>query len=175
MGRISEFGTTVAGMISLVRGMDIGIRKAEIRKAVAEDISSVARIERETSAIPWSRESLAFDITDNDRAFVAVITVADPDDLVIGYADMWMIAGEAQLNNIAVDEKSRGNHYGGRLLKYMIDEAARHECDIMTLEVRTGNVAAIAMYKNAGFTEDGIRRNYYQDNDEDALLLSLKL
>ena len=84
---------------------------------------------------------------------------------------MWMIAGEAQLNNIAVDEDLRGRGYGRMMLDHMSDESIRRGCSSMTLEVRRSNKAAISLYRGAGFTETGIRPRYYLDNNEDAVIM----
>lgn len=147
-----------------------------VRKAVPADAEAVSGIERRTSASPWSLNSLSDDISSRDRAYVAVAVQTSEDDVtIIGYADMWLIAGEAQLNNIAVDAEYRGQGLGRKLLTHMAEKAADRGCRIMTLEVRAGNEAAIGLYKSAGFTQTGMRKAYYADNGEDALLMDLDL
>lgn len=146
-----------------------------IRKAKLYDVPAIARLESDTSNTPWSADSITHDVTKNDNAYVAVVTLpgdeADLPDLV-GYADMWIVAGEAQLNNIAIDAKYRGLHLGERLLTHMIDRARDLGCELMTLEVRAGNRAAISLYKKTGFTAVAVRRGYYRDNHEDAVLMN---
>lgn len=162
--------------------------KAGVRKACANDIDEIVRIESETSASPWSRDSISHDVETNADAYVAVLTCiekhcggdscpegsckeTEAEVLIAGYADMWMIAGEAQLNNIAVDERFRGRGYGRMLLDHMSDESIRRGCGSMTLEVRRSNEAAISLYRGSGFTETGIRPHYYLDNNEDAVIM----
>ena len=162
--------------------------KAGVRKACAEDIDEITRIESETSASPWSRSSISHDVETNADAYVAVLVCGEQrcsedgcsdrscsetgaEARIAGYADMWMIAGEAQLNNIAVDEDMRGRGYGRMLLDHMSDECTVRGCSSMTLEVRRSNDAAISLYRGSGFTETGIRPRYYLDNNEDAVIM----
>lgn len=147
-----------------------------IRQARLYDIPVIARIEYESSPTPWSAESLTHDVKDNDKAYMAVIEImpeGSPSELpdVIGYADMWVIAGEAQLNNIAIDEAYRGRHNGEQLLSHMLEKSAELGCEVMTLEVRAGNRTAIALYTKMGFRQVAVRKAYYRDNREDAILM----
>ena len=173
---------------------EIGKMKVEIRRAKIFDVPAIVRIEDETSDTPWSAKAITDDVTKNDRAYVAVALVfsdsedvsedVNKDDNAVaagamagsseraGYADMWIVAGEAQLNNIGVYERFRRQGIGEKLLTHMIDVAAERDCDVMTLEVRAGNSAAIALYSKLGFKQVGIRRNYYRNNGEDAILMN---
>ena len=85
-----------------------------IRDASACDAHSIAELEKETSAHPWSEDSIIHDITDNERAIVIAAFLGDR---LSGYADVWSIAGEGQLNNIAVTGSARGRHIGQRLME----------------------------------------------------------
>lgn len=142
-----------------------------IRKAALYDVPAIARIERESFVTPWSAEEITRDIVKNDRAYVAV---AELDGETAGYADMWIISGEAQLYNIAVDPAFRRHEVGIRLLEHMM-EVASETCDIMTLEVRRSNIPALSLYAAKGFRQTGIRKNYYEDNHEDAVLMDRDL
>lgn len=147
-----------------------------IRQAKLYDIPAIARIEEHTSAEPWSAQTLTNDVTRNDNAYVAV--VIDGDEVSgekVGYADMWTIAGEAQLNNIGIEAEYRGRGLGEALLKHMIDKAIELGCDVMTLEVRAGNTPARSLYRKLGFVEVGLRNGYYGDNHEDAILMDKSL
>lgn len=149
----------------------------KLRRACPGDTDEICRIESETSASPWSRDSIACDIEKNADAYIAVLCCGGEDRAgetaarIAGYADMWMIAGEAQLNNIAVDEDMRGRGYGRMMLEHMMDECVRHGCENMTLEVRKSNAAAISLYSGCGFVQAGIRPRYYLDNNEDAVIM----
>lgn len=143
----------------------------KIRQAKIYDVPALARIERDSFASPWSAEDIMRDVAFNDRAYVAV---AEIDGELVGYADMWVVAGEAQLFNIAVDPAYRRNTIGGKLLEHMAAIAGR-SCRIMTLEVRRSNIPAIEMYRKKGFRDVGVRKKYYADNGEDAVLMDLDL
>ncbi len=149
---------------------------AVIRKANIDDIPAIAVIEEHTSKTPWTSEAITSDVTKNDFAYVAVVCDEKSnegcDAKVAGYSDMWTIAGEAQLNNIGIEESSRGNGLGEKLLIHMINAAIERCCDVMTLEVRRSNMPAIGLYKKLGFVEVGIRKEYYSDNHEDAILMN---
>ena len=101
------------------------MKTLSIRPAKIYDVPALARIERESFAHPWSAEQITRDIVANDRAFVAVAVL---DGEPVGYADMWIVAGEAQLYNIAVAPEFRGAGIGSILMKYMAKTAARAGC-----------------------------------------------
>ena len=142
-----------------------------IRQAKIYDVTALARIERDSFVSPWSAEEITRDIALNPKAYVAV---AEINGAPVGYADMWIVAGEAQLFNIVVDPAYRRNEIGSKLLEYMASVAMR-TCRIMTLEVRRSNIPAIEMYRSRGFRDVGVRKKYYQDNGEDAVLMDLDL
>lgn len=141
------------------------------RQARLYDVPALARVERNSFVSPWSADDITRDVAFNDRAFVGV---AELDGEVIGYADMWIVAGEAQLFNIAVDPSYRGNEIGLRLLDYML-RVASENCRIITLEVRRSNVPALNLYRRVGFRDVGVRKGYYTDNGEDAILMDKDL
>ena len=116
----------------------------KIRKAKLSDVPALARIERDSFVSPWSAEEIARDVSFNERAYVAAAVI---DGEPVGYADMWLVAGEAQLYNIVVDN----------------------------LEVRHSNVPAISLYLKSGFRQVGERKGYYRDNGEDAVLMDRDL
>lgn len=142
-----------------------------IRQAKLYDVPALARIERDSFVSPWSAEEITRDVAMNPRAYVAV---AEIDGQPVGYADMWIVAGEAQLYNIAVDPAYRRNEIGGKLLEHMAAVAMK-TCRIMTLEVRRSNIPALEMYRKKGFRDVGVRKGYYADNGEDAVLMDLDL
>ena len=142
-----------------------------IRQARLSDVPALARIERDSFVSPWSAEEITRDVAFNDRSYVAV---AEIDGEPVGYADMWLVAGEAQLYNIVVDPAYRGNEIGMKLLSHMFGVAAR-TCGVMNLEVRHSNVPAISLYRKSGFRKVGERKGYYRDNGEDAVLMDRDL
>ncbi len=91
---------------------------------------------------------------------------------IVGFAGFWMMAEEAHVSNLAVREPYRHQGIGELLLISIIDMATEMKAGIITLEVRASNTAAQRLYSKYGFTEVGIRRGYYSDNKEDAILMS---
>jgi len=141
-----------------------------IKKAAPEDLDGIVKIENETSAAPWSREALSRDIAREDA-----LVLAARDDDVTGYADAWIVAGEMQLNNIGVTADSRRRGIASHLMTELIAEAGKAGCTLITLEVRAGNEAALALYGKYGFKKTGLRPGYYEDNGEDAILMDLEI
>ncbi|MDP2916674.1 MAG: ribosomal protein S18-alanine N-acetyltransferase [Dehalococcoidia bacterium] len=95
-----------------------------------------------------------------------------PLQYIMGFIGIWMMADEAHIINIAVREQCRQQGLGELLLIAGLDLAYKLKASIMTLEVRKSNVAAHKLYEKYGFVEVGVRRGYYTDNKEDALLMS---
>ena len=97
--------------------------------------------------------------------------VAEADGALLGYAGSWVIFDEGHITNVAVDPEVRRQGVGRHLLGALLEGLAGAGVVAATLEVRRGNTAAISLYKSFGFAVEGIRRGYYQDNNEDALVM----
>jgi ribosomal-protein-alanine N-acetyltransferase len=93
---------------------------------------------------------------------------------IFGFAGLWIMAGEAHITTIAVKERHRRQGIGELLLISLIDLALEMDASLLTLEVRASNTAAQSLYSKYGFTWVGVRRGYYADNREDAVLMSLE-
>jgi [ribosomal protein S18]-alanine N-acetyltransferase len=91
---------------------------------------------------------------------------------VIGFSGIWMLAGEAHVTNLAVRRLYRGHGLGELLLLATIDLASELKASFMTLEVRASNLVAQSLYSKYGFVQMGVRRGYYLDNREDAIIMS---
>jgi ribosomal-protein-alanine N-acetyltransferase len=91
---------------------------------------------------------------------------------IVGFASMWIIADEAHVTNIAVREPCRRQGIGELMLLSVIDKARENKANIVTLEVRASNTAAQLLYQKYGFNQVGLRRGYYLDNKEDAILMT---
>ena len=139
-----------------------------IRPMTAGDLDAVTEIEAATFARPWSRESFQQEL---ERNVAARYLVAEKEGSVIGYAGAWIILDESHITNIAVTEAERGKGIGrnltGQLLQYLSNLGAAYA----TLEVRESNIRAQNLYRSFGFIQVGKRKKYYEDNQEDALLM----
>ncbi len=136
-----------------------------------EDVDQVEQIERATFAVPWSRASLAREVTEN---VCARYLVARESGEILGYAGMWFVLDEAHVTNVAVRADARGQGIGEALMRALIRLAAENGMTWMTLECRRSNKVAQNLYHKLGFTDVGYRKRYYEDNREDALVMALE-
>ena len=116
----------------------------------------------------WSKESFLNELSNELAHYFSVFNEKNE---LIAYCGCWQILEEAHITNIAVAPEYRRNHIGETLLKTIIDECYKNMVKFITLEVRVGNIAAIELYKKYGFKSLGTRKGYYQDNNEDALIM----
>lgn len=137
------------------------------RRMTPEDVPFISRLEEETFSMPWSREAFMEMVTKEDAAYY----VAESDDEIIGGCGVLMIAGEGNITNVAVKEAARNQGIGTKLLKYLLSEGERNGLTAFTLEVRVSNAAAIHVYEKLGFHSEGIRPNFYEKPDEDAVIM----
>lgn len=142
----------------------------QLRRGTLEDLPEVVRIERACFAAPWPEVSLRDEL---ERAHGGVFIVAEVDGRLAGYVAAWFYAGEAHICNVAVDPPYRRQGLAEIMLLALISEARKAHCDIAMLEYRAGNVAGAGLYAKLGFQAIGVRRRYYQDNGEDAIVASI--
>ncbi|NLX61945.1 MAG: ribosomal protein S18-alanine N-acetyltransferase [Tissierellia bacterium] len=139
-----------------------------IREMQERDLDRVMEIENKAFSPPWTREAFLLELTKN---LLAKYIVAEVDGQVVGYGGIWLIIDEGHITNIAVDEKYRNKGIGSKIMEGLIQLCIDRNIVSMTLEVRKSNEAAKALYKKFGFKEYGIRKGYYQDNNEDAIIM----
>ena len=114
--------------------------------------------------MPWRKERTAVLPPDNE-----------PQCVIAGFSGIWMMAGEAHVTNLAVKREYRGKGLGEYLLLATYDLAQTQNATFMTLEVRASNIVAQALYNKFGFVEMGVRKGYYLDNHEDAVIMSTEM
>lgn len=139
----------------------------EIKYMAAEHVDGIMEIERDSFAIPWTRKS----VEDELKNKLAIYVVAMENDKVIGYGGMWHVVTEGHITNVAVHRDYRQKGVGDAIIKRMIEIAEEKEMIGLTLEVRKSNKAALGLYTKNGFKLDGIRKEYYEDNKEDAYIM----
>ena len=142
----------------------------DFRQMTESDVDAVVEIENVSFSLPWSRQSF-HDEMQNERAFYLL---AVEGERAIGYVGAWLIFDEAHITNVAILPEYRRRGIGEKLMKQMIEAVKHKGIQSMTLEVRESNFAAQAMYKKFGFEVAGIRKNYYEDNRENAMIMWLK-
>lgn len=143
-----------------------------IRYMEIEDIEQVLAIEHASFAIPWSYDSFYNEVKNNPFACYLVIEL---DEKVIGYCGVWVVYDNASITNIAVLPEFRGHQYGKAMLQRAISLAQEKGADSISLEVRISNLVAKGLYEGLGFQSGGIRKGYYTDNNEDALVMWRKI
>ncbi|MDD3269232.1 MAG: ribosomal protein S18-alanine N-acetyltransferase [Syntrophomonadaceae bacterium] len=142
-----------------------------IRKMTEQDLDQVMNIEKASFALPWSRDSYHNELS-NEYAIYLVCDVAGK---TAGYAGIWSVYEEAHITNVAVDHKFRMAGLGKALMQELENTVRRKRAERILLEVRPSNTAALAMYHNLGYVPSGLRKAYYSDNDEDAIIMTKQL
>jgi [ribosomal protein S18]-alanine N-acetyltransferase len=144
----------------------------EFRNMTVADIDDVFKIETISFSTPWSKEAFYNELTQN--RFAKYIVIQYEDELV-GYCGVWIVVDEAHITNIAILPDFRGKKLGEMLLTKIMDEARKLGATTMTLEVRVTNKVAQNLYRKLGFQNGAVRKKYYTDNLEDALVMWVKL
>ncbi|CUH96292.1 hypothetical protein P22_2382 [Propionispora sp. 2/2-37] len=140
----------------------IGIRRMQML-----DIEAVMKVEQASFSTPWSQQAFESELK-NELTYYLVLCEGRK---IIGYAGMWIIVDEAHVTNVAVLPEYRGRGLGEKLMSSLKEAAAARGAASMTLEVRPSNRAARSLYEKLGFVRCGLRRNYYTDTAEDALIM----
>lgn len=140
-----------------------------VRPMTAADLEAVQTIERSSFHDAWTLETLLGEV----NSTLATYLVLAQADEVVGYAGFWLIAGEAQVTRVAVAPARRGLGLGKLLTEAMVEAAWKCGASAITLEVRESNLSAQKAYEAAGFKNLGVRPHYYQDNQEDAIIMWL--
>lgn len=155
------------------------------------DIGEVMEIEHTSFPSPWSARAYRHELLENDLSHYFVVRQRQTERAgsrllarihrslgvgkrppILGYGGFWMMAGEAHISTIAVQPDWRRRGIGELLLVAMLDRATELEASMATLEVRVSNVVAQNLYRKYGFQQVGLRRRYYRDSNEDALIMS---
>ncbi len=139
------------------------------RKLEEADIDRVAALEERTFSDAWTRNSI-YETFCQGQAF---ITVAEDDGDVAGYCIIYYVLDEGEIARIAVDERWRRKGVGRGLLDYTCECCREKQIERLLLDVRENNEGARAFYKDYGFCEDGIRKNFYEMPKEHAVLMSM--
>jgi ribosomal-protein-alanine N-acetyltransferase len=134
----------------------------------AADLDRVCEIEEEVFPCPWSREAFETELAPDRCAFP---WVAEKDGRVIAYMISWLVEDELHIGNIAVAPSEQGEGVGESLFVYCLGRAKERGVSRATLEVRVSNTRAIALYERHGFVPVAMRRGYYSNDGEDAVVM----
>ncbi|MFH1068463.1 MAG: ribosomal protein S18-alanine N-acetyltransferase [Candidatus Glassbacteria bacterium] len=137
----------------------------------AAHLEEVMAIEREVFSVPWRIEDFEKLLVNRD----AICYAAVHEGRVIGYSCCWMVIETAELGNLAVTGRYQGRSVGRTMLDATLAVCRKRGVEALFLEVRCSNVRAVDLYERYGFTRIGLRRGYYSQPVEDALIMKLDL
>lgn len=141
--------------------------KIIFRKMTSEDAEAVAELELKCFAMPWSRADFFREVKNELAEYV----VCELDKKIVAYAGAWVSFEQAEVMHVAVEPSLRGQGIGTLIFGELIKAVKERGATSITLEVRPSNKAAIKLYENFGLKSVGRRKNYYLDNNEDALIM----
>ncbi|HOV69579.1 MAG TPA: ribosomal protein S18-alanine N-acetyltransferase [Clostridia bacterium] len=141
--------------------------KLSFEKLDISRLDEVMAIENESFTLPFTRSMMENELQNEIAYYIAVHN----DGILAGYAGFWKIGSEAHLMTVAVAKAFRRKGIGRALMQHVIGYAVDLGIESMTLEVRVSNTPAISLYESLGFTKAGIRKQYYEDNKEDAYIM----
>lgn len=140
------------------------------RKMTEEDLLGVMALENLSFRSPWCMQSFVEELNNP----VAYYLLAIDGETVVGYAGVWVIFDEAHITNVAILPAYQRQGLGACMMYKIMCKAKEKGACSMTLEVRPSNTAALALYQKLGFYSAGVRKNYYKDTQEDAMIMWLK-
>ena len=142
-----------------------------IRPMMPTDLDQVMAIERSSFPFPWSTGFFLEEL----RVECARSLVMEIKGRIVGYVLFWLLPDEIDVHNVAVHTEFRRRGIGRVLLGHVVEQGRRRKLPRVTLEVRDSNLPAQKLYESMGFMRTGIRKGYYGDNGEDALVMALFL
>lgn len=138
-----------------------------IRRMAESDLEIISSIERDVFTDPWSLNAFKTDLN-ND---MALPMVAEFENKIVGYSNIYIVAGKAQIANFAVAPGFRNRGVGRLLMNEIVDRAEEKKCRVIFLEVRESNTPALELYKSYGFNAAGQRKDYYSKPQESAIIM----
>lgn len=137
-----------------------------LRRMTEKDVDKVAEMEKQIFSTPWSKESFIESLKQSYSYFFVAYK-----EEILGYCGVHNLGGDGEITNVAVCEKCRGQKIATELLKYAMEQTRKEGVEAFTLEVRASNIPAIRLYENLGFTNCGVRKDFYENPTEDAIIM----
>lgn len=141
-----------------------------IRPMEIPDLDQVLPIEEANFSVPWTANGFFSFLIREDARFY----VAEEEGEIIGYCGVILCLDEGDITNVCVRKDRRNCGIGKLLVQHMINDTAAAGIRVWHLEVRMSNEKAISLYKKLGFVQDGLRKGYYEEPRENAVLMSRK-
>lgn len=142
-----------------------------IRRMREEDLADVARLEKEIFSDPWSENAIRESMEQSQTLLLSALE----DGVLVGYLIVYYVLEDGEIARIAVESDFHRNGVASRLMKELAFICADNGVNKLLLDVRESNESAKAFYKKKGFVLDGVRKNYYTNPTENAILMSLEL
>ena len=140
-----------------------------IRRMEKRDLLQVEAIETALFSDAWSEQG--FEDTLNSPYVISLVAIDAAEDTILGYIIMYVSFEEGEISNVAVAKSAQNRGIGSALMQAILEKGLEESVTRFILEVRVSNTPAIALYKKFGFTEIGIRRDFYEKPREDALIM----
>ncbi len=141
------------------------------RNVTEQELSDVARLEQQSFSDSWSEKSLQ----DTNKQPQTMIAVAEVEGQIAGYCILYYVVDEGEIARIAVDENFRRQGIGRGLLDYICEQCKEKGVERLLLDVRESNERARQFYHQYGFEIDGVRKAFYENPKEDAVLMSKRI
>ncbi|MDD5902491.1 MAG: ribosomal protein S18-alanine N-acetyltransferase [Oscillospiraceae bacterium] len=141
----------------------------EIADVRLEHIDEIELLEKQCFSVPWSRQALISQLPDDMHFFIAAF---NDSGRVLGYVGMMYVLDEGYISNVAVSPECRRLGIADKLIESLIKRASEKNLSFVTLEVRESNLPAIELYRKNGFSDVGMRKNYYNKPTENAILMT---
>ncbi len=135
------------------------------------DAKELSKLDERCFSSPWSESSFLNEASNPLAQYV----IAKADEKIIGYAGFWQVVDEGQITNIAVLKEYRRKKIAQQMLERLIQKARKMQLSVLSLEVRESNLPAISLYEKFEFEKVGIRKDYYKNPTENAVLMDLVL
>ncbi len=141
------------------------------RRMTAGDLEAVIRIEQKSFPDPWSFQSFQESLGQSQAIWMVIEKADGKEKWPIGYAGVYTVLDEGEIVNVAMEPEERGKGYGKILVEKLMEEGAKRGVSDFYLEVRMGNEAGKRLYRSLGFEPCGVRKDFYEQPREDALVM----
>ena len=139
----------------------------QIKPLTEEYVDQVCVLEEEAFSMPWHKESFLEMIRNKDACYLVGIL----EEQVVSSCGLRNIVGDGEITNVVTSKNMRGRGIARQMLLKLMEEGVKMGVEAFTLEVRKSNAGAIHLYESLGFVTEGIRRNFYEEPVEDALIM----
>lgn len=139
----------------------------EIRQMQLDDLEQVMEIENENFSVPWTETGFFTFLIREDTLFL----VAQEKEEILGYCGVVMVQDEGDITNVAVKKSWQNQGVGKKLMEELVKSTEQEGVARLFLEVRASNEPALRLYRNMGFVQTGIRKNYYEEPREDGIIM----